>query len=173
MQGSPPSSTGSPRTSGLAIWSLVLGLLGFVLLPVCFPCGLPAVVCGHFARSRIRKSGGMITGEGLALGGLITGYLSIALIPVLALLAAIAVPNFLKARQTAQRNACVNNLRLIDRAKEQWSVENRKQLGAPVSETDLRRHLRDGVWPVCPAGGRYRVNPVGANPTCTVPGHAL
>ena len=75
-----------PATSVLAIWSLVLGILGLALLgPI---TGIPAVICGHMARSRIRKSNGELTGSGMALAGLITGYIGIAWVGVVVLLIA-------------------------------------------------------------------------------------
>src|SRR4026208_535932 len=55
-------------------------------------------------------------------------------VAIIGLLAAIAIPNFVKARQTAQKNACINNLRKIDGAKEQWALENRAAAGAAVTE---------------------------------------
>src|SRR5437016_4388845 len=97
-----------PKNSGLAIASLVLGILSLT----CFYLfsGIPAVICGHMAHSRIRRSGGALEGGGLALAGLITGYIGIALsIVIIPLMAAIAIPNFVKARTTAQMNGCINN----------------------------------------------------------------
>ena len=92
-----------PRTNGLAVVSLVLGILGLT----CFSLfsGIPAVICGHLAYSRINRSGGALAGGGLALAGLITGYISIALaVIMIPLMLAIAIPNFVKARDTAQMN---------------------------------------------------------------------
>ena len=48
-------------------------------------------------------------------------------VAIIGLLAAIAIPNFVKARTTSQQNACINNLRLIDASKQQWALEQRKQ----------------------------------------------
>jgi hypothetical protein len=79
------------RTSALAIWSLVLGILG--LLCFSFLAAIPAVICGHLGRSKIRDSQGALQGNGLALAGLILGYLSLAFF-VLGIIAAIAIPNF-------------------------------------------------------------------------------
>src|SRR5258708_23267703 len=93
------------KTSPLAIWSLVLGCLGIVLLLVCIGplFAIPAVICGHLAYSRIKRSAGALSGEGMALGGLITGYISIGLsVFLIPIMVAIAIPNFVKARQTAQ-----------------------------------------------------------------------
>jgi competence protein ComGC len=133
---------------------------------------ITAVICGHVAYSRIKRSAGAMSGQSLALGGLITGYVSIAMIPIIAMLAAIAIPNFVKARDTAQHNACINNLRQIDGAKQQWALEQKKNDGDPVTMTDISGFLRAGPLQ-CPKGGVYQINPVGAAPTCSIPGHDL
>ena len=86
---------------------------------------------------------------------------------VVGLLAAIAIPNFVKARETAQYNAIVNNLRMIEGAKAQWALENKKREGTPVTEQDLREYLRGGrVNPV--TGETYKINPVGTPATATL-----
>lgn len=92
---------------------------------------------------------------------------SAAILPV-GVLAAIAIPNFVKARETAQRNACINNLRMIDGAKEQWALENKKAPGATVSFMDLAgpgKFLRSE--PICPSDGTYSVNAIGQSPSCS------
>jgi len=68
-----------PKTSALAIWSLVLGILS----PLCCVCftGIPAVICGHMTLSKIRYSGGALTGRNMAIAGLVTGYLGNQLDP--------------------------------------------------------------------------------------------
>lgn len=73
----------------------------------------------------------------------------------------------------AQANACINNLRQIDGAKQQWALEKHKTPGAVPTPADLAPFLPGGAMPVCPAGGVYSINAVGALPTCSVPGHAL
>jgi competence protein ComGC len=163
-----------PKNSGLAIWSLVLGILGLT----CFwlLTAIPAVICGHIAYSRIKRSAGALTGEGLALGGLITGYLSIALsIFVIPLLAAIAIPNFVKARTTAQMNACISNLRQIDGAKQMWAAEHKKEPADTPTAQELEREYFKGHLTIfkCPAGGVYTINAVGEKPTCSIPTHRL
>jgi len=86
------------KTSAHAIWSMVLGLLSFL----CFGlfAGIPAVICGHVARSNIRKSQGVLTGGGMALAGLILGYIGIV-VTTLAVLAAIAIPNYIAFKDKA------------------------------------------------------------------------
>ena len=161
---------GPAKNCGLAIWSLVLGILGLT----CFwlLTAIPAVICGHVAYGRIRRSGGALSGEGLALGGMITGYMGIALsILVIPLMAAIAIPNFVKARHTAQMNACINNLRLIDGAKMQWALENKKPDEAVPTSTELSTYLKASVQ--CPAGGVYTYHAAGEKPTCSIADHRL
>ncbi len=70
-------------------------------------------------------------------------------------------------------NTCINNLRQIDGAKNQWALENVKPRGALVGVSDLAPYLRTNSLPPCPAGGIYTLNPVGINPICTIPGHVL
>jgi hypothetical protein len=70
-------TAGMPKTDGLAVTSLVLGILSVTFCNVV--TGIPAIVCGHIARSRILQSNGAIAGGGLAIAGLVTGYISIGL----------------------------------------------------------------------------------------------
>jgi Tfp pilus assembly protein PilE len=86
---------------------------------------------------------------------------------VVGLLAAIAIPNFIKARETAQYNAVLNNLRMMESAKEQWALENKKREGSPVTEQNLTEYLRGGrINPI--AGETYNINPVGTPATATL-----
>ena len=98
----------------------------------------------------------------------------VALLPIVVVpaLAAIAVPNFVKARDTAQKTACLNNLRQIDGAKAQWALENKKGATDVPTWTDLKPYLKKGKL-TCPAGGTYRINSVSMPPTCSHPGHTL
>jgi competence protein ComGC len=174
----PPITGGAPqpKTPALAIWSLVLGILGVVLLLACIGplFAIPGVICGHLAYSRIKRSSGALAGEGMALAGLITGYVSIGLsVFLVPMMLAIAIPNFVKARETAQTNACINNLRQIDAAKQQWALENNKKAADTPTQSDLTHFLKNGQWPTCPAGGTYTINPVSEAPTCSVPKHKL
>ncbi len=166
----PPKNSGN---SGLAIWSLVLGILSLT----CFSIfsAVPAVICGHVARARINRSGGALEGGGLALGGIITGYISIGLsILMIPMLLAIAVPNFVKARNVAQMNACINNLRQIDGAKQTWALDLKKESTDTPTSADLQPYLKKGFEGLtCPAGGVYKINSVGEKPTCSIANHEL
>ena len=72
-----------------------------------------------------------------------------------------------------QLNTCINNLRQIDAAKQQWALENDKTADAIPPAQDLLPYLSNMVFPVCPSGGTYTINAVGVPPTCSVPGHVL
>jgi hypothetical protein len=72
-----------------------------------------------------------------------------------------------------QRNKCVNNLRQIDAAKNQWALENNKAADAIPTDQDLLPYFKDNTFPVCPSGGAYTIGAVGVPPTCSIPGHAL
>lgn len=177
MTETPPIAVAAaqPKNSGLAICSLVCGILAILLSVVCIGplFSIPAVICGHMAYGRIRRSAGALSGQGLALGGLITGYTGLALIPLIGLLAAIAIPNFVKARSTAQMNACVSNLRQIDGAKATWAMENKKEASDTPTAHDLDKYLNGFSNMKCPAGGTYQINTVNEKPTCSIPNHQL
>jgi type IV pilus assembly protein PilA len=96
-----------PPTSGKAIASLICGVFFFM-----FPASIAAVVLGHLSLSEIKKSAGRIQGQGLATAGLVLGYLGLAFVPLL-IIAAIAIPNLLRARITANEAAAVASVRDI------------------------------------------------------------
>jgi hypothetical protein len=176
MNEAPPVSTipDQPKNCGLAVWSLVLGILALALVCIGPLFGIPAVICGHLAYSRIKRSAGALSGGGLALGGLITGYLSIALIPMIGMMAAIAIPNFVKARNTAQMNMCINNLRQIEDAKQQWALENKKEPADTPTAQELDKYLHTSFTTLkCSAGGVYTINAGGEKPACSIPQHEL
>ena len=161
-----------PKTPALAIWSLVLGILSLMCFSIF--AAIPGVICGHMAYSRIKRSTGALTGEGLAIAGLITGYIGIVLaITIIPLMMAIAIPNFVRARDMAQMNACINNLRMIDGAKQEWALENNKKGADTPTQADLAHYLKNGQFPVCPNRGTYTIGPVDESPICSIPKHQL
>lgn len=109
-----------PSTSGLAIASLILGCLGFITLGL---TGLAAIICGHIARSKIRKSNGAKTGSGIALAGLITGYFGFSL-TFIAILASLAVPSFNVIQDKANQMKVMNQGRQILMACQLYQSDN-------------------------------------------------
>ena len=103
-------------------------------------------------------------------------------VAIIGLLAAIAIPNFVKARATSQANACINNLRQIDAAAQEFALEQHKTTGSAISYPgDLTPYIKlnaSSSVPPCPAGGSYSDSAVGATPACSLgnavtPGHYL
>jgi prepilin-type N-terminal cleavage/methylation domain-containing protein len=89
-------------------------------------------------------------------------------VAIIGLLAAIAIPNFIKARATSQQNACINNLRQIDGAINEWALETGQSSGAAVASPQtvsayIKQNANSSV-PSCPAGGTYTTTTVGATP---------
>lgn len=93
-------------------------------------------------------------------------------VAIIGLLAAIAIPNFVRARAVSQASACINNLRQIDDAASEFAIENNKGTGDAISyPRDLKPYIRlnsANRIPRCPAGGRYHINAVGTPPVCTL-----
>jgi type IV pilus assembly protein PilA len=102
--------TGPTETSGKAIGSLICGIVFFF-----FPSAIAAIILGHLSLSDIRKSGGRLTGNGLATTGLVLGYIGISIIPIM-IIAAIAIPNLLRARMAANEASAIGSVRNIDTA---------------------------------------------------------
>lgn len=71
------------------------------------------------------------------------------------------------------RKTCINNLRLIDDAKQQWAVDNNEPDNAQPNVKDLLPYFTDNTFPVCPDGGVYTLNAVDEVPTCSIPDHQL
>jgi prepilin-type N-terminal cleavage/methylation domain-containing protein len=92
-------------------------------------------------------------------------------VAIIGLLAAIAIPNFVRARTTSQQNACINNLRQIDGAIQQWALENGKAVSSAVTSGNVAPFLgrgSAGAFPKCPSGGGYSLTTVSAAPTCSL-----
>ena len=97
------------------------------------------------------------------------------------LIVVVGIPNFLKARQTHAANPCINNLRQIDAAANQFALEKDLKTGAKINfPNDLTPYIKlnsAGKIPSCPDGGIYHIGKVGDTPTCTLstltPAHAL
>ncbi len=101
-------------------------------------------------------------------------------VAIIGLLAAIAIPSFVKARAESQSKACINNLRIMDSAKEQaamaagWADASAVATGS-AAETNVLSYVKGNALPTCPANGTYAWNAIGVDPTCTLEanGHTL
>jgi len=97
--------------------------------------------------------------------------------PVILILLAVAIPNFIPPRATLSTNACANNLRWLQKAKTKWGHDLNKPDTAVPSEGDLRPVIKamgaGDSYPQCPSGGTYFIGAVSRSVTCSVrePGH--
>ncbi len=121
----------SAETSGKAVVSLICGLLFFI--PFLF---IAAIVFGHLALSEIRKSAGRLKGEGIAMAGLVLGYIWMAGIPMVLIIAAIAIPNLLRARIAANESSAVGAMRMLEAAEVTYASAHPAQ-GFTCSLSDL------------------------------------
>jgi type IV pilus assembly protein PilA len=106
-----PAWSGPQENSGKATASLVCGILFFF-----WPAAVAAVILGHLALSEIKKSAGRLAGHGMAIAGLVLGYIGLAFIPFILIIAAIAIPNLLRSRMAANEASAVGTLRTYNMA---------------------------------------------------------
>ena len=143
-----PSPSKPSKTSGLAVASLVLGILGLTcILPIIGP--LLAIIFGIVALNQISKSGGQIAGQGQAIAGLITGGVSLVMIPIIILMVAIALPNLIQARERARAGQCLNNVKGISLACAMYANDNSGKL--PRNFDDLKEVLTSTRIFICPS----------------------
>ena len=89
-------------------------------------------------------------------------------VAIIGLLAAIAVPNFVKARNTAQSNACINNMRQIDSAVQQWALEKGMKDTDTIVSAEIAKYIKGEKMPECPGGGDYKLGAdIGTPPSVT------
>ena len=133
--GTAPAPVANAETSGKAIASLICGLLFFI--PLLF---IGAIVLGHMALSEIRKSAGRLKGEGIAMAGLVLGYIWIAGIPIILIIAAIAIPNLLRARMAANESSAVAAVRTLNVAEVVYSQAH-QNAGYTCALSDLDQSI--------------------------------
>ncbi len=102
---------------------------------------------------------------------------------IIGILLAIAVPNFVKARETSRTNACIANLKQIEAAKQQWGMDNKKNATDSPAFTDLvgtgstgyiqANGSTPGGAPLCPSGGTYTIGDLNTLAACNITGHTL
>ncbi len=91
-------------------------------------------------------------------------------VAIIGLLAAIAIPSFVNARTKSQTNACINNLRQISGAKDQYALDKGGTAPTAIGDLVSTYITKD---PTCPASGTYTIGALGTDPSCTVSGHTI
>ncbi len=140
VSGPPPLPASAPalpalrKTEPLSTWSLVLGILS--LVGCSFLAGIPAVICGHVGLGRIKRDPSL-DGRGTAIAGLITGYISVLVLPfVIAVLAALALPAVINAKEKAKEALMLSNMRQIQLVMQQAEADGvadaNRRLGFPA-----------------------------------------
>lgn len=120
------------QTSVKAVISLVFGLFVFF-----FPFSIVAIIFGHLSLSEIRKSAGHLKGDGVALAGLILGYVGVAGVPIVLIMAAIAIPNLLRAKMAANESSAVASVRTINTAEVAYETAH-PETGYTCTFSDLK-----------------------------------
>ena len=127
--GQPYAALTPPQNSGTAIASLVLGCLAFL---TCGLTSIPAVICGHLALSQIGKSAGRLTGSGMAIAGLVTGYLMMVL--AVPLLAGISLPVFSEVKDRGNLTKALSNAKQIGTACKIYATDNDGKFPAKLED---------------------------------------
>jgi type II secretory pathway pseudopilin PulG len=149
----PGMNSEQPQTDGKAIGSLICGIASVTILSIL--AGIPAVILGHISRSDIRNSGGRLKGQGLALAGLIMGYISLAVIPLILIAATILIPSLIRSRQAAHEAAAVSTLWKINTAEEAYRSTSKGRFGQMTDLVD--KNLLDPDIRTAVSGYSYAV----------------
>jgi len=145
-----PSPAPQPR-QGLSVTSLVLGILGLVACG--FFTGIPAVITGHMARGRAKRMPDQFGGAGLALAGLVLGYVATVFttVAIVAIGAAVALPLLAKQKAVAQSISCMNNMKQIGLAARMWSSDHNQML--PPDFASMSNEIASPMILVCAQDG--------------------
>jgi len=142
-----PNAAVAPKTSGLAIAGLVLGILGVTcLLPIIGP--LLALILSSVALSQINKSGGSVTGQGQAIAGVVLGGIGMILIPIVAIFAAMLLPALAQAQFKAREAVCIMNVKQIGLSCALYADEHSGTL--PRKLDDLKPYTPSTKPFICP-----------------------
>ncbi len=161
----PAAAAEPPKTSGMAITSLVLGICGFCAGIL---TALPGLILGIISLGKIKKSNGQLKGSGLAIGGIVTASIVLVL-QIIVILLAILMPALAQTRSMASKIMCATNLSGLGKAMVVYVNDFDEKYPTPDEWCDLLVHYADVGEDqfVCPGGkknsdmgrGHYAINP--------------
>ena len=146
MHGQPYAALTPPQTSGTAIASLVLGCLVFF---TCGLTGIPAVICGHIAQGKIGKSAGRLTGGGMAIAGLVMGYLGLVMLLLSPILAGMALPVFAEVKERGNQTKALSQIKQVGTACKIYATDNDGKFPAKLEDL-IPDYLPDASALACP-----------------------
>jgi type IV pilus assembly protein PilA len=117
-------ATGEGEKKGLAVTSLVFGILSIPTMSCLGVGALVAIVCGIIALVKAKNEPNLYGGKGMAIAGIVTGGLSFLLIPFIGIIAAIAIPSMLRARVSANESAAIGDVRTVISAQSAYAAAN-------------------------------------------------
>ena len=92
----------------------------------------------------------------------------IAVISIALILLTLLIPAIYAPRTPCRLNTCINNLRIIECAKELWAREYHKTNGDDVVTSEVNKYIKGNTTPICPNNGTYSYNAIGKDPTCSI-----
>ena len=104
---------------------------------------------------------------------MVRGFIVVFITVAIGFVVVVSFQPFGRRCTASPKNACINNLRQMDGAKEQWALEEKRSAGELVVEKEMVLYIKGNAMPKCSEGGRYTVGKVGELPRCSVGGHAL
>ena len=137
-----------------------------------------AAQCPHcgYAQAPVAPQAQPKKGSGCGVVAIILGVVALVAVLIIGLLAAIAIPSFVSARNQARSGLCQNNLRLIEHAKEVVAIKDNLSMTSTPAASVVNNFITDGA-PTCPEGGTYTYGPINRDPRCshssTDPDHTL
>jgi type II secretory pathway pseudopilin PulG len=127
---------GAKKRVGLAVASLVLGVVGLPTLGLFGVGAITGIILGTMALMRVNKRPQEYGGRGLAIGGIVVNAVSLLIIPVVGIIAAIAIPNLLASRRAANEGSAISNVRALAQAEAVFSSTHD---GTPGAYDDLKK----------------------------------
>ena len=152
-----PPAVGGGEKSGLAITSLVLGIIGFFTMGLLVIGSLIGLIIGIVALTKANRSPREYGGKGLAVGGIVLNAIGVFNIVFIGIIAAIAIPNLLAARRAANEAGAITTMRVLLRAEDNYRDANNSQKCADLSELNENNFIDSRVASGQKSGYQFQI----------------